>query len=139
MIKFNRNRLSTVSVAFAMITVTLLTLNNNGHTEEDPKIHIIEIQELKFIPNEIHVKPGDIVQWVNNDFIPHTATGNDKKWDSELIKANTSWQMTVNKETFENYFYVYHPGMKGKIKIIASPPSSIMPITQYSKDNFYLS
>jgi len=23
--------------------------------------------------------------------------------------------MTVNKKTFENYFCLYHPGMKGKI------------------------
>ena len=117
MIDVKRNRFNSIIVALATITAICLTLHNNGFAEEASQIHVVEIQDLKFIPNEINVNPGDVVQWVNHDFIPHTATANDEKWNSELIGAKASWQMTVEKETFEDYFCVYHPGMKGKIII----------------------
>ena len=113
-----RNKFNNVIVAFATITFIFFAPDNNGFAEETSKTHIIEIRDLKFIPNEINVRTGDVVQWKNQDFIPHTATANNKKWNSELIDAKAKWKMTIGNETFENYFCLYHPGMKGKIRIL---------------------
>ena len=118
MICIERNIINNVIVALATVTVILFPLDNNGFAKETSKIHIIEIKDLKFIPNEISVKPGDIVKWINHDFIPHTATANNKKWNSDLIGAEAKWQMTIGNETFEDYFCIYHPGMKGKVRIL---------------------
>ena len=87
MIKIKKNKLNSVTMALAMVTAIYLTLHNNGFAEEASQIHVVEIQDLKFIPNEINVKPGDVVQWVNHDFVPHTATANDEKWNSEFVVA----------------------------------------------------
>jgi len=118
MINIKRSKLNNVIVALATVTVIFFTPNNSGFSEEIFKTHIIEIRDLKFIPNEVSVKPGDVVQWVNHDFIPHTATANNKEWNSELIGAEAKWQMTVKNVTMEDYFCIYHPGMKGKVKVL---------------------
>ncbi len=118
MINIKRIKFCSVIVALVTITAIYFFQLNNGLAEEAPKIHIIEIQDLKFIPSEINVKPGDVVQWANHDFIPHTATADNKKWNSDLIGAEAKWQMTIGNETFEDYFCIYHPGMKGKIKTL---------------------
>jgi plastocyanin len=118
MINTKRSKLNNVIVALATITVISFTPDNNGSAAEVSETHIIEIRDLKFIPNKISVKSEDVVQWINHDFIPHTATANNKKWNSELISAESKWQMTIRKDTFKNYFCIYHPGMKGKIEIL---------------------
>ena len=118
MTTIKRSKLNNVIVALATITVILLSSDNIGFAKDVSETHTIEIRDLKFIPNEISAKPGDVVQWVNYDFIPHTATADNKKLSSELIGAEAKWQMNIDKETFEEYFCIYHPSMKGKVKVL---------------------
>ena len=46
--------------------------------------HRVEIQQFRFVPEAIEVKPGDTIVWVNLDIVPHTvtATDTDTSWDS---------------------------------------------------------
>ena len=119
MISIKRYKLNNVIVALATITVIFSTQYNIGSAKNISETHIIEIRDMKFIPEEIIARPGDVVQWVNYDFIPHTATADNKKWNSELIGAEIKWQINIGKETSsEDYFCIYHPGMKGRIKIL---------------------
>ena len=83
----------------------------------EPRIHILEITNLQFIPAEITVDVGDTIKWKNNDIIPHTATADDKSWDSMLIEPGKEWELIVEGNTFTSYFCVYHPGMKASIRI----------------------
>ena len=48
--------------------------------------HVIEIHKMKFQAGMLNVKIGDTVTWVNKDIVPHTATANDKSWDSGRFK-----------------------------------------------------
>ncbi len=118
MLRIKQNKWNNVTVAIVTVIVFFFTSFDSVSAGEYPQTHVIAIEDLKFMPQAIHVKPGDIVQWVNFDFIPHTATANDQAWNSDLIGAQASWEMTVDRETFEDYFCVYHPGMQGEIKII---------------------
>ncbi|MCH9639508.1 MAG: hypothetical protein K0U40_08450 [Betaproteobacteria bacterium] len=118
MLRFKQNKWNNVTVAIVTVMALFFTPFESISAEEYPQTHVIAIEDLKFMPQEINVKPGDIVQWVNFDFIPHTATANDHVWNSDMIGAQASWEMTVDRDTFEGYFCVYHPGMQGKIKII---------------------
>ena len=106
-----------------MIIAIFLTLHLNSFAEGTSQIHVIEIKDLEFIPEVIHVKLGDTMQWVNNDFIAHTATGKIKLWNSNLIDVNSSWQMTIDREKIGDYFCEYHPNMEGKIKIVKETDS----------------
>lgn len=85
-------------------------------TPESPKVHTVEISNMKFIPDNITVKKGDTIQWVNKDMVAHDVTEEETKaWSSSLLPPNKSWKMEVNYES--NYFCSIHAVMKGKIKI----------------------
>ncbi|MEE8294457.1 MAG: hypothetical protein V3R64_01980 [Sphingomonadales bacterium] len=84
-----------------------------GVQAEEGRLIIIEIRDFEFIVDEnVTLRPGDTVVWINRDFAPHTATAMDKSWDSGQLKKDESWQMVITSETLLDYFCRYHPAMK---------------------------
>jgi plastocyanin len=84
---------------------------------DEQRTHIVTITNFQFVPAEITVKVGDTIKWINQDFIPHTATADDKSWDSKLIGSGEEWELIVERNMFTSYFCTFHPGMKAKIQI----------------------
>ena len=41
----------------------------------------IKIEKLTFVPSQVTAHVGDTIEWVNADFIAHTATARDGAWD----------------------------------------------------------
>jgi len=82
--------------------------------------HTVIIQDLLFLPNSLKVEIGDTITWINNDFIPHTATANDKSWDSKNLAKGESFSLVVDEHTSLEYFCVYHPNMTAKIELSSS-------------------
>ncbi|MEM7294812.1 MAG: plastocyanin/azurin family copper-binding protein [Pseudomonadota bacterium] len=72
---------------------------------------------FEFTPKEIHARPGDTVVWTNRDIVPHTATAQDKSWDTELIASGESKVIVVRGDMTSSYFCAYHPSMLGSLKI----------------------
>ncbi|HSG30857.1 MAG TPA: cupredoxin family copper-binding protein [Thermodesulfobacteriota bacterium] len=102
------------AAAFVAAVLSLTTTWTALADEPQSKVHVVEIRNLEFIPAELQVLPGDTVEWVNKDFIPHTATANDESWDSGLLNKDDSWKLTVTSDTQTNYFCRFHPNMKGQ-------------------------
>lgn len=125
---FNKNRrkflLATTAVSPAVVfPQTLLACTK--HTSANKAVtHTVEIHEFKYVPETIRINPGDSIRWINKDIAPHTSTAIDKSWDTGEIKFNTSKtiQFPINeyneKDTIVDYFCIYHPHMKAKIRII---------------------
>lgn len=118
MLRVGKYKFNCITVVLATVIAIFLVPLDSVFAEETPQTHLIEIRNLEFAPKEINVKPGDIVKWINHDFIPHTATANDQEWNSGFLDVKASWQMTVDENTFEDYFCIYHPNMTGKIKMV---------------------
>jgi plastocyanin len=78
----------------------------------------VTIKQLVFSPAQISVKAGDTIEWVNKDFIAHTATAHDKSFDVQ-IPANGKGSLTVSKAGIFDYFCRFHPMMKGRIQVAA--------------------
>ena len=79
--------------------------------------HLLEIKNSQFVPAEITVNVGDTIKWVNHDIVPHTATADDKSWDSNLIESGKAWEMIVERKMSPTYFCTFHPGMKARVRI----------------------
>ena len=79
--------------------------------------HTIVIADMKFVPETLTVKPGDTVVWVNKDFFPHTATAQDKSFDSRDIATNKSWKYVVKKKGSFPYICTLHPTMKATLVV----------------------
>ena len=76
----------------------------------------VKISDLAFTPAEITVRVGDIVEWVNDDFIDHTATATAADWDV-MVRTGQSAQLQLTKAGMFDYFCRFHPNMTGKIRV----------------------
>lgn len=83
----------------------------------DPARHTVTIEAMRFTPERLTVKAGDIVVWVNRDLVPHTATSEGPTFDSATIDAAASWQFTTAAAGTFDYVCRFHPLMKGTLVV----------------------
>jgi plastocyanin len=77
----------------------------------------VKISDLAFSPAQITVKAGDTVEWLNKDFIDHTATATAGDWDV-MIVAGQSARQQMSKTGTIKYFCRVHPDMTGAIHVV---------------------
>lgn len=78
------------------------------------KRHIVEISQMKFVPEVINVNKGDTIVWINKDMVEHDVTEEETHaWTSSRIPAGGSWKMVATKS--DAYFCSLHVVMKGRI------------------------
>lgn len=74
-----------------------------------------------FTPNTVTVPKGDIIEWTNNDTVPHTVTNapDGTIFDSGLISPGKTYSLDTSKLNGTEYDYLctVHPWMTGKIEI----------------------
>lgn len=71
------------------------------------------MRNLHFYPVTIQIKSGDVVEWRNDDLVPHTATA--ASFDSGTIVSEQSWRHTFTDAGNFPYVCTFHPQMKGVI------------------------
>lgn len=99
---------------YLLCSILLLNSCYSTSGKTTPKIHTVEIKEMKFQPAELKVQKGDTVVWINQDLVAHDITEEVRKaWTSSVIPSGKSWRMVVKQSA--NYFCSIHPVMKGKI------------------------
>jgi plastocyanin len=76
----------------------------------------IKMKNLVFEPAQVTAHVGDSIEWVNEDFIGHTATARNKDWDVN-IPANKSGRVTLQHAGKVDYYCRYHPYMAGSINV----------------------
>lgn len=106
-------RLAVVAAAL----VTAASPSAGGATNGGRVRHQVEIRGLRFLPEQLHVAPGDTVVWINRDVVPHTLTAEDESWDSQRLDSNRAWELRVTPAMTEHYFCRYHPAMRGHLRV----------------------
>ncbi|MEM6985538.1 MAG: copper-binding protein [Pseudomonadota bacterium] len=76
-----------------------------------PAHHVVRIAAFAFSPARLSVQPGDTIAWINDDFVPHTATAVDRSWDTGEIGQHECVVVEVTAAMTRDYFCVYHPSM----------------------------
>lgn len=79
----------------------------------------VKINDLVFVPAEITIHVGDSVEWVNDDFIDHTATATDNSWDVMLEVGKTGRHEFTQPGTVA-YFCRVHPDMTGTVHVVGN-------------------
>ena len=87
---------------------------------EKPTTHVVEIQQFAFVPATLTIKPGDRVEWVNRDFVPHTATERDAAWDSGTLAKTETVVIQFDDAGTQAYFCMFHPHMRSEIVVRAA-------------------
>ena len=85
------------------------------------KTHVVEIQKFKFGRQDLSVRRGDVIVWVNKDIVPHTATAQNGSWDTGNIEPGGRAQTVVTDDFFRRYLCSYHGSMTGQVQAAAGP------------------
>lgn len=99
-------------VATAAVLVGAAAAANLGHAETIR----VEVKALAFLPRAVSAHVGDVIEWVNHDFVAHTATARNGDWDVNL-PPNATGRTEVKRPGTVAYFCRYHPNMTGEITI----------------------
>jgi plastocyanin len=106
--------------------------NETQPTAPTPNVPVVPVQILvnasikgnpNYQPDTITAEKGNIIEWTNNDNVPHTVTSASDAgatFDSGIIsKAGGTYQLNTSKLNATEYDYMctIHPFMNGKIMI----------------------
>jgi plastocyanin len=100
-----------------MVAVFLAAATSPANAQEKSKVHTVLIDGLKFSPQTLEVHAGDTVIWRNKDPYPHTATAENKAFDSGDIPENGSWKYKAKTKGTMPYFCKLHATMKGVLVV----------------------
>jgi plastocyanin len=81
---------------------------------------VVHIKMFAFTPATVKIKPGDTVQWVNDDGDAHTVTSPAKLFDSGGMDTHDTWTHTFRTAGTFAYICTLHPYMKGTVVVSAS-------------------
>jgi plastocyanin len=74
------------------------------------------MEKLGYLPAEVTAHVGDTIEWVNSDFVAHTATARNGSWDV-LIPVNAKKTVVLKTEGTVDYYCKFHPNMTGRILV----------------------
>jgi plastocyanin len=76
----------------------------------------IEAKDLVFSPAQASAHVGDTIEWVNSDFVAHTATAKNHDWDVSM-PPNSTKRIVLKKAGTVAYFCRFHPNMTGTVNV----------------------
>jgi plastocyanin len=74
------------------------------------RTHVIRIHRMAFEPALAQVRAGDVVEWRNEDVVPHTATSVAAGFDVEVAPGRRAQTPVAQTGDFE-VICRYHPSM----------------------------
>jgi len=112
-----QKRLRKHSASVFVLAVCMLSAGTVVSVPGMAATHTIAMEGVAFVPATLTVKPGDTVVWTNKDPFPHTATAEDRSFDSREVAADKTWRYTVRKKGKIPYVCTLHPTMKGTLVV----------------------
>lgn len=94
------------------VVLSSLVFAAGAHAET----HIVTIHRMAYQLPEKEVHPGDIVEWVNRDSVPHTASSDAGGFDAVLGPGETVRTPVPQTGRFDVYCK-YHPGMRAVLVV----------------------
>ena len=102
---------------FTVLVILALWAIAAKATAPSAKTHTVTIEGMRFEPATVTVARGDTVVWVNKDVVPHTATSETGRFDSQTIQPDGIWRQTVDTLGSFPYVCTFHPSMTGTLRV----------------------
>lgn len=78
---------------------------------------IVHMRDFTFDPETVTIQAGQSVEWINDDAVFHSATADDKSWDSREIDGGRTWTHVFEKAGTYAYFCDDHSYMKATVVV----------------------
>jgi len=75
----------------------------------------VSMRNMRFSSGTLKIKKGTVVEWQNDDLVPHTVTSDS--FDSGSLGPGKSWRHTFTKEGQFPYACTFHPAMTGVVVV----------------------
>jgi plastocyanin len=82
-----------------------------------PGAATVTMQDNRFDPPTVAVRPGGTVTWVNGGRAAHTATAKDGSFDSKMVSPGGRFSRNFPSEGTFPYVCSLHPGMTGVVRV----------------------
>jgi len=105
------------ALTLALIVVGCTAYSRGAHAHTAVYANEIVIQNFAFEPATLTIKAGEKVTWVNRDDEPHTATANDKSFNSKALENGERFSTEFSKPGTYKYYCALHPKMTGQIVV----------------------
>jgi plastocyanin len=80
-------------------------------------ITTVVIEDYAYAPGNLEVPVGASVTWTNRDSVRHSATANDRSWDTGLLGQGASKAISFDSPGTFDYFCTLHPDMKARLVV----------------------
>ena len=90
-----------------LVVITALGMASHVHAAT----HVVTVHRMAYELPEKEVRSGDIIEWVNKDRVPHTATSDAGGFDATLGPGETVRTPVTRTGRFE-VICKYHLGMR---------------------------
>lgn len=77
----------------------------------------ISIARFAFVPATLTISAGQSITWTNSDPVDHTATSDDKLWDSGSLGPDGMFSMTFSQPGTYAYHCTIHPFIRGTVVV----------------------
>jgi plastocyanin len=77
----------------------------------------VDIRSFKFKPVTVVVKKGGRVRWTNSDTAAHTATADDRSFDTQTIDKGKARMVAMTTAGTFTYHCDFHPFMKATVVV----------------------
>jgi len=84
----------------------------------------VQIDQFTFAPQQVTVKAGTTVTWINDDDVPHTVASSTKLFKSKTLDTKDSFSFTFTTPGTYEHFCSLHPHMTGAVVVEAAIGSS---------------
>ena len=101
----------------AAVGLLVFTAGFAASVRPGPKTHTVTIEGMRFQPERLTVVRGDSIVWINKDLVPHTATSEAGRFDSQTIPTTKSWKFTARTKGRFTYICSFHPTMKAMLNV----------------------
>jgi plastocyanin len=78
---------------------------------------VVRMKNFAFVPQTVTIHAGQSVQWVNDDNVSHSATADDRSWNSGELDQGQSWTYTFSAAGTYKYYCDDHEFMKGTVVV----------------------
>ena len=76
---------------------------------------VVHMRNFAFVPSTVRIKPGDAVEWINDDNDAHTVDSTAKLFQSGGLDTHDHWTRVFADAGSFAYFCDLHPYMKGTV------------------------
>lgn len=98
----------------SFLLAALIARANPSTVAVEPAV-VVHMHNFAFVPATVHVKPGDTVEWINDDTDAHTVDSTGKLFDSGGLDTHDSFTHKFPSAGSFPYFCDLHPYMKGTV------------------------